>query len=77
MSRENVEIVRAIYEEWGKGNFRAGGEQFGTAAEAREVVQMATDVDAEAAGRYAVTGTLKGQGSAETVGIVADCLKSG
>jgi ketosteroid isomerase-like protein len=26
MSRENVEVVRAIYEEWGKGNFRAGGE---------------------------------------------------
>jgi ketosteroid isomerase-like protein len=24
MSQENVEIVRAIYEEWGKGNFRAG-----------------------------------------------------
>jgi ketosteroid isomerase-like protein len=26
MSQENVEIVRAIYEEWGKGNFRAGGD---------------------------------------------------
>jgi ketosteroid isomerase-like protein len=24
MSQENVEIVRAIYEEWDKGNFRAG-----------------------------------------------------
>jgi len=24
MSRENVEIVRAIYEEYGRGNFRAG-----------------------------------------------------
>jgi ketosteroid isomerase-like protein len=24
MSRENVEIVRTVYEEWGKGNFRAG-----------------------------------------------------
>jgi ketosteroid isomerase-like protein len=24
MSQENVEIVRRVYEEWGKGNFRAG-----------------------------------------------------
>jgi len=24
MSQENVEIVRAVYDEWGKGNFRAG-----------------------------------------------------
>jgi ketosteroid isomerase-like protein len=26
MSRENVESVRAVYEEWAKGNFRAGGD---------------------------------------------------
>ena len=26
MSQENVEIVRAVYEEWAKGNFRAAGE---------------------------------------------------
>jgi ketosteroid isomerase-like protein len=26
MSRENVEVLRAVYEEWGKGNFRAGGD---------------------------------------------------
>ena len=25
MSRQNVEVVRAVYEEWGKGNFQAGG----------------------------------------------------
>jgi ketosteroid isomerase-like protein len=24
MSDENMEAVRAVYEEWGKGNFRAG-----------------------------------------------------
>ena len=24
MSQENVEIVRAVYDEWGRGNFRAG-----------------------------------------------------
>jgi ketosteroid isomerase-like protein len=28
MSRENVEIVRRIYDEWGQGNFRAGVERF-------------------------------------------------
>jgi ketosteroid isomerase-like protein len=26
MSRENVEALRAVYDEWGKGNFRAGGD---------------------------------------------------
>jgi ketosteroid isomerase-like protein len=26
MSQENVEAVRAVYEEWAKGNFRAGGD---------------------------------------------------
>jgi ketosteroid isomerase-like protein len=26
MSRENVEAVRAVYEEWAQGNFRAGGD---------------------------------------------------
>ena len=26
MSRETVEVVRGIYDEWGRGNFRAGGE---------------------------------------------------
>jgi ketosteroid isomerase-like protein len=26
MSREYVEVVRAVYEEWAKGNFRAGGD---------------------------------------------------
>ena len=26
MSQENVEIVRAVYDEWAKGNFRAGGD---------------------------------------------------
>ncbi len=28
MSEENVEAVRAIYEEWGRGNFRAGVELY-------------------------------------------------
>ena len=28
MSRERVETVRKIYEEWGKGNFRAGTELY-------------------------------------------------
>jgi ketosteroid isomerase-like protein len=28
MSQENVEIVRGIYEEWRKGNFRAGVELY-------------------------------------------------
>ena len=28
MSEENVEIVRRVYDEWGRGNFRAGGELF-------------------------------------------------
>ena len=28
MSQENVEIVRAIYEEWGRGNLRAGIERY-------------------------------------------------
>jgi ketosteroid isomerase-like protein len=28
MSRDNVEVVRAIYAEWGKGNFRAGTDLF-------------------------------------------------
>jgi ketosteroid isomerase-like protein len=26
MSQENVERVRAVYAEWGRGNFRAGGD---------------------------------------------------
>jgi ketosteroid isomerase-like protein len=26
MSRENVQALRAVYEEWGKGNFRAGAD---------------------------------------------------
>ena len=26
MSQENVEIVRGVYEEWAKGNFRTGGD---------------------------------------------------
>ena len=28
MSRENVEVMRRIYDEWGRGNFRAGGEMY-------------------------------------------------
>ena len=28
MSRENVEVVRRIYEEWGRGNLRAGVELY-------------------------------------------------
>jgi Ketosteroid isomerase-related protein len=28
MSQENVERLRAVYAEWAKGNFRAGGELF-------------------------------------------------
>ena len=28
MSRENVEVVRAVYDEWAKGNFRAGVELY-------------------------------------------------
>jgi ketosteroid isomerase-like protein len=28
MSQENVEIVRRIYREWGRGNFREGAELF-------------------------------------------------
>jgi ketosteroid isomerase-like protein len=28
MSRQNVEIVRQIYERWGRGDFRAGGELY-------------------------------------------------
>jgi len=28
MSQENVEIVRQVYSEWGRGNFRAGTELF-------------------------------------------------
>ena len=28
MSEQNVEIVRAILDEWGRGNFRAGTERF-------------------------------------------------
>jgi hypothetical protein len=28
MSRENVEIVRAIYDQWSEGNFRAGVELY-------------------------------------------------
>jgi hypothetical protein len=28
MSEENVERVRTVYEQWAKGNFRAGGELF-------------------------------------------------
>jgi ketosteroid isomerase-like protein len=30
MSQENVEIVRAIYAQWARGNMRAGGERFDT-----------------------------------------------
>ena len=26
MSRDNVDALRAVYEQWGAGNFRAGGE---------------------------------------------------
>jgi ketosteroid isomerase-like protein len=28
MSQENVEALRSVYEEWGRGNFRAGGAWF-------------------------------------------------
>jgi ketosteroid isomerase-like protein len=28
MSQENVEVVRAVYEEWAKGNFRAGADLY-------------------------------------------------
>ena len=28
MSQENVEAVRAVYEEWAKGNFRAGTDLY-------------------------------------------------
>ena len=52
-------------------------KRFGSAAEAREGVREATDIDAASAGRHAVFGTLKGRGSAEGVETVADCLKNG
>jgi ketosteroid isomerase-like protein len=28
MSQENVDTLRAVYDEWGRGNFRVGGELF-------------------------------------------------
>jgi ketosteroid isomerase-like protein len=28
MSQENVDTLRAVYDEWGRGHFRAGGELF-------------------------------------------------
>ena len=28
MSRENVEFLRAVYGEWGRGNFRAGVDRY-------------------------------------------------
>jgi hypothetical protein len=28
MSEENVDTLRAVYDEWRRGNFRAGGELF-------------------------------------------------
>ena len=28
MSQENVEVVRRVYDEWGRGNFREGAELY-------------------------------------------------
>ena len=50
---------------------------YGSASEAARVVKAADLIEAEATGRYAVNGRLKGGGSAEAVSIVADCLENG
>jgi hypothetical protein len=52
-------------------------ELFDSKAEAAQVVRDATDIDAAAAGRYAVLRPLKGSGAKQDVKIVADCLKNG
>ena len=52
-------------------------EKFASAAEARDAVKQAVDIDAKNAGRYAVLGTMKGTGSKEPVGTAADCLTNG
>lgn len=67
------EIWNSVREEGGGMNV----ELFGSKAEAAQVVRDATDIDAAAAGRYAVLGPLKGGGAKEDVEIVADCLKNG
>ncbi|MDQ3678624.1 MAG: hypothetical protein M3401_17805 [Actinomycetota bacterium] len=73
MERRDATLWRGFLD--GGGGLRV--KKFGSKSEAKEVVDMAVDIDATNAGRYAVLGTLKGQGSKQSVETVADCLKHG
>jgi ketosteroid isomerase-like protein len=53
MSRENVETVRAVFEEWGKGNLRAGADLFDPH------IVFITAVDLPDAGRYFGTDSVR------------------
>lgn len=51
--------------------------RFESSAAAKDAARAADLVEAAAAGRHAVFGTAKGQGSAQAVQTIADCLKNG
>jgi len=54
MSQDNVEIVRGIYAEWGKGNFRAGTDLFDPG------VSLVLRADFPDAGTYAGRDAIRG-----------------
>jgi ketosteroid isomerase-like protein len=55
MSQENVERLRAMYGEWARGNFRAGGELFSPEA----VFETITDGRSAAIGADAIEGYMR------------------
>ena len=55
MSRENVESLRAVYTEWAKGNFRAGGELFAPDA----VLEQIAEPGSVFHGRDAIAGYMR------------------
>src|SRR6266545_8108245 len=55
MSEENVERLRAVYAEWAKGNFRAGGELFAPDA----VLEQIADGGSVFLGRDAIAGYIR------------------
>jgi hypothetical protein len=76
-----VNVNRTAKNFWVGPRDEGGGairvRRFPSEAEAAQAVKDAVEIDAAAAGRYAVLGPFKAAGAKEDLATVADCLKNG